>query len=228
MRAGTVGARCGAAAIVSQARSSAPVRSATSKARRNSSGVVAPAASIRAEACSSAPSARSLSIRTCRSSPLPPASTGAVDLGQKDRQEQLAQGRQVVVGVGDQRAPQSRASGRRPKGRAAGPKPQAGSGPPHPATGHPAPWSSPVRAGRRPGSVTGGSSMATATPPFPGPPAWKRTATASRSRDSGPPSWRGHSGPAEIMRAAEASQPSPHSTPQASSLRPAPGVRSPR
>ena len=69
--------RFGEERIASQARSSAPVSSATSNERRNIWGVVAPAASIRAAACSKAPSASSLSIRARRRSPRPPESTGA-------------------------------------------------------------------------------------------------------------------------------------------------------
>ena len=102
IRAGTVGARWGSEAMASQARSSAPVSRATSKARRKSSGVVAPQRRSRAAACSKAPKASSLSIRTCRQLSLAAGIDRGCNFGQKDGQEQLAQRRQVVIRVGDQ------------------------------------------------------------------------------------------------------------------------------
>ena len=183
MRAGTVGARCGVGApSYSQARSSAPVSSATSKARRNSSGVG------RARRVDQG---RRLLQRAQRQQLVDPgqqqlAPPARIDRGGRPRPA-AASGTTGAAPAGrrpDRLTSRSRDLARqaqRPTDRAAGPTPPARSAPPHRATGRPAPWSPPVPAGHRPASVTGGSSMpGGGRPAVPQPPASPPIATASR------------------------------------------------
>ena len=181
---------CGVARIIAQARSSAPVSSATSKAaaeqlRRRSPPphrsapppVPAPPAPA---ACRSAPAA---------ARPGPPASTGAVGLGQQQRQEQRRSAGSVVDPRCAISATISRVRPSPPQVARQARDRRRRSAPPHPATGHPAPWSRPSRAGRR-RPVTGGSS-GTAARRRPGAAAGVATDCDSQSMaDSGPrPSW---------------------------------------
>jgi hypothetical protein len=212
--------------------------SATSKLRRNSSGVVAPAASI-----SAAPVPAPPAPAACRCAPATAAAWPAVGrgqgLGQQQGQEQLAQrgqrpsGRRVTSArhlIGQPGAPQI----------ACGKPETAGAISPTASGEGPSSGDTATTAGSAPPLVTGGSSGAGAAPATPGhrrrasrpPPAGPITDCDSQSiADSGssPTAASGGRG----QQAPEAGRPrrqgrlSPHPAPRASSLRPA-RVRSPR
>ena len=96
IRAGYVGAISGLARIAAQARSACPKRSETSNQRRNTSPSSTPARSINARAGSSAPRAKSISIRaknrSSAAASLPPRGGSSSDRAKRSVKSKMAGG----------------------------------------------------------------------------------------------------------------------------------------